>query len=119
MSPRMFSSVDFPQPDGPMMATNSPASTLRSMARSAVVSTSSERNRRWTSASVIMGLGSWGLSAQDEVLVGLEARVGRGHDPLPGAQALQDLHLLGVAAADGDDAAFGAAALGDEGEGAS
>ena len=43
-SPRMFSRVDLPQPDGPMMATNSPAFTSRFTSRSAHVSTSSVRN---------------------------------------------------------------------------
>ena len=36
--PMMFISVDFPEPDGPMMATNSPRSTRRSTAVRAVTS---------------------------------------------------------------------------------
>jgi hypothetical protein len=42
--PRMLSKVDLPQPDGPMMATNSPSSTVKDTLLSAIVSTSSVRN---------------------------------------------------------------------------
>jgi len=38
--PTMLRSIDLPQPEGPMMATNSPAATSRATLRSAVVSTS-------------------------------------------------------------------------------
>lgn len=43
-SPRMFSSVDLPHPEGPIIATNSPSSTLNVTLSSAIVSTSSVRN---------------------------------------------------------------------------
>ena len=41
--PMMLSSVDLPQPDGPMIAVNSPAAIPRSTSLSAVVSTSAAR----------------------------------------------------------------------------
>ena len=41
--PRIFSSVDFPQPDGPMMATNSPSLISKETPLRAVVSISSVR----------------------------------------------------------------------------
>ena len=40
----MFSKVDLPQPDGPMIDVNSPAAIVRSTSLSAVVSTSVVRN---------------------------------------------------------------------------
>src|SRR5579859_4804978 len=106
--PSVFKSVDLPQPDGPMIATNSPSSMERSMDRSAVVSTSSERNRRLMSASTIMRR----LSAKDEVGVGSEPGIGGDHHPLAGREAGRHLHLLRIAAAHGDGAAVGRVAIG-------
>lgn len=40
----MLSKVDLPQPDGPIMATNSPSSTVKDTLFKAIVSTSSVRN---------------------------------------------------------------------------
>src|SRR5574344_171289 len=42
-NPRIFSNVDFPQPDGPIIATNSPCFTSKLTSRSAQVSISSEQ----------------------------------------------------------------------------
>src|ERR1700679_3781282 len=111
--PSVLSRVDLPQPDGPMIATNSPCSMDRSMDLRAEVSTSSERNRRWMSARTIIE----GLSAQDQVGVGRKPGVGGDHHPLAGAEALGHLHLLGVAAANDDGAAVRLAAVGAQHEG--
>src|SRR5690606_16530120 len=53
-SPMMLSSVDFPQPDGPIIATNSPLFTCMFTLFSAVVSTSSVRNTFESSIVLIM-----------------------------------------------------------------
>ena len=58
MPERQWSSVDFPEPEGPMMVTNSASSTVRVTERSTVVSVESvrkERPRSWASTSVAMG----------------------------------------------------------------
>src|SRR5208282_4577123 len=51
----MFISVDLPEPDEPMMATNSPGWTVRLMPRSASTLTSPMTNVRATSSTLITG----------------------------------------------------------------
>src|SRR5215469_1796768 len=53
--PTMLRKVDFPQPDGPITATNSPPATSRLMSRSAVVSTSVVRYTLLRFFNLIMG----------------------------------------------------------------
>ena len=51
----MFISVDLPEPDEPMMATNSPGWTVRLMPRSASTLTSPTTNVRATFSTLITG----------------------------------------------------------------
>src|SRR5688572_8662348 len=112
MRPRMCSSVDFPQPDGPMIETNCPASSSSLTASSAVVSTRSVRKSFCRfSVSMIMGFPCDAIARvfsapalhrlREHELVDLVERVvARRHDAVAGPKALEHLDEARILAAE-------------------
>src|SRR5215212_9118550 len=96
----MLSNVDFPQPDGPMIATNSPVAISRLTSLNALVSTSAVRNTFSTCSSFSICDSSLDVDA-GYAAVSLVAR--RDH-AFAGLEPGEDLELLEAAAARADRA---------------
>src|SRR6187399_597887 len=96
----MFSSVDLPQPEGPITATNSPASICRLTSLSACVSTSVVRYTLPILSSFNMKDSSLNIDAVDTVIAG----VVRGDHAFARCQAAKNLELLDIAAPDANPA---------------
>src|SRR6187399_3339348 len=92
----MFSSVDLPQPEGPITATNSPASICRLTSLSACVSTSVVRYTLPILSSFNMKDSSLNIDAVDTVIAGV---VGGDH-AFARREAAENLQLLDDAAPD-------------------
>src|SRR6188508_2385958 len=94
----MLSSVDLPQPEGPITATNSPASICRLTSLSACVSTSVVRYTLPILWSFNMKDSSLNIDAVDADVAGV---VGRNH-AFAGRKSAENLELFDVAASDAD-----------------
>src|SRR5688572_32794335 len=107
MRPTMFSSVDLPQPEGPMTATNSPLVSPKSTLSSAVVSSSVVRYFLLICDSLIIAGSPSGTAVELNAVEPLEAFVARRDDALALAEAVEHLDPLGIAPAEANVAPHG------------
>src|ERR1043165_9247578 len=126
--PRIASKVDLPEPDGPLIETNSPLAIASSAADSARISTSSVWNTLAILCSSSSGRSGDGRTTRSlrsglvgavavasmvlldpETVLAVPLRHVREHDLIPGGQSAGDLDILEGGAAELDGDAVGAA----------
>src|SRR5581483_6041704 len=99
----MFMSVDLPEPEGPTIATLSPASIARSTWLNATKMPSPEGYSRRTPLSSMSGMGVSSVSSQRAARILIHRRVGSpDHHPFPGFEPRQDLRVHMVVDSDAD-----------------